>query len=110
MNKPPSTPIVLTELAAWKAEQIDRIVERVRLALAAGNPDRVIRIVADWERSQLESPPVETLLGDHTAAVLRRYQVWTIGDLQAASKQLLRPGELPEGTRVKVQRALERLR
>ena len=110
MNKPPSAPIVLTELAAWKAEQIDRIVERVRLALAAGNPDRVIRIVADWERSQLESPPIETLLGDHTAAVLRRHQVWTIADLQAASKQLLRPGELPEGTRVKVQRALERLR
>jgi hypothetical protein len=109
MNKPPSAPIVLTELAAWKAEQIDRIVERIRLALAAGNPDRVIRIVADWERSQLESPPIETILGDHTAAVLRRYQVWTIGDLQAASKQLLRPGELPEGTRVKVQRAIERL-
>jgi len=48
-------------------------------------------------------------LGDHTAAVLRRHQVWTIADLQAAAPQLLRPGELPEGTRVKVQRALERL-
>ena len=109
MNKAPATPIVLTQLAAWKAEQIDRIVERVRLALAAGNPDRVLRIVADYERSQLESPPTETILGDHTAAVLRGYQVWTIADLQSASKQLLRPGTLPEGTRLKVQRALERL-
>ncbi len=109
MNKPPSYPIVLAQLEQWKAEQIDRIVERVRLALAAGNPDRVIRIVADWERSQLESPPVETILGDHVAAVLRRHQVWTIADLQAASKQLLRPGTLAEATRVKVQRALERL-
>jgi hypothetical protein len=109
MNKPPSAPIVLTELAAWKAEQIDRICERVRLALASGDCGRVIRIVADWERSQLESPPVETILGDHTAAVLRRHQVWTIFDLQSAAPQLLRAGELPEGTRVKVQRALERL-
>jgi hypothetical protein len=109
VNKPPSYPIVLAQLEQWKSEQIDRIVERVRLALAAGNPDRVLRIVADWERSQLESPPIETLLGDHTAAVLRRHQVWTIADLQAAAPQLLRPGTLPEGTRLKVQRALERL-
>jgi hypothetical protein len=109
MNKPPSTPIVLTQLAAWKAEQIDMIVERVRLALAAGHPDRVIRIVADWERSQLESPPTETIVSDHDAAVLRRHGVWTIADLQAAAGQLLRPGELPEGTAKRVQRALERL-
>ena len=109
MNKAPSTPIVLTQLAAWRAEQIDRIVERVRLALAAGDCGRVTRIVNDYERSQLESPPVETILGDHTAAVLRRHQVWTIADLQSAAPQLLRPGTLPEGTRVKVQRALERL-
>lgn len=109
MNKPPSTPICLSQLAAWRAEQIDAIVERVRLALASGHPDRAYRVLADFERSQLESPPCETLVGDHCAAVLRRYQVWTLADLQAAAPQLLRPGELPEGTRKKVQRALERL-
>jgi hypothetical protein len=109
VNKLPANPIVLQQLAQWRAQQIDAIVERVRLALAAGDCGRVVRIVNDYERSQLESPPTETILGDHTAAVLRRHQVWTIADLQAASKQLLRPGTLAEATRVKVQRALERL-
>jgi hypothetical protein len=105
MNKPPSIPIVLAALASWKAEQIDQICERVRLALAAGHPDRVIRIVADWERSQLESPPTETIVSDHDAAVLRRHGVWTIADLQAAWLRI----DLPDGTAKRVQRALERL-
>jgi hypothetical protein len=105
MNKQPSTPICLSQLAQWKAQQIDAIVERVRLALAAGHPDRVIRIVADWERSQLESPPTETVLSDHDAAVLRRHGVQTIADLKAAWPRI----DLPDGTAKRVQRALERL-
>jgi hypothetical protein len=109
MNKAPAAPIVLTELTAFEAERLSQFVERVRLALGAGNVDRARAVLAEWERERDVSPPVEALLGERSAAVLRRHGIVTIADLRSAGPQLVRDRELSEGLTCKVQRALERL-
>ena len=110
MNKPPSFPIVLAQLETWKAEVIDQTVERVRLALAAGHPDRAYRVLADFERTQLESPPVESLGLDPTSCErLRRRGVVTLADLQAAAGQLDSWSEITVALRRRVRAVLERL-
>ena len=110
MNKPPSYPIVLAQLESWKAEVIDQTVERVRLALASDHTDRAYRVLADFERMQTESPPVESLGLDPTSCErLRRRGVVTLADLQAAADQLDQWVEITPTLRKRVKVVLERL-
>jgi hypothetical protein len=110
VNKPPSFPIVLAQLEQWKAEVIDQTVERVRLALAAGHPDRAYRVLGDYERMQAESPPVESLGLDPTSCErLRRRGIVTIDDLRQAAGQLEQWKEITPTLRKRVRVVLERL-
>jgi hypothetical protein len=111
VNKPPSFPIVLAQLETWKAEVIDRCVERVRLALAAGHPDRAYRVLADFERSQLESPPLESTGLDPTSCErLRRRGIVSVDDLRQAAGQLDSWSEITPTLRRRIKVILEKLR
>ena len=110
MNKPPSFPIVLAQLETWKRERIAEVCRRIELALASDHTDRAYRVLADFERTQLESPPVESLGLDPTSCErLRRRGVVTLADLQAAADQLDGWSEITVALRRRVRVVLERL-
>jgi hypothetical protein len=110
MNKAPATPIVLTALSAWKAEVIGRTCERIRIALAADHVDRAYRVLADFERTQQESPPLESTGLDATSCErLRRRGIVTIDDLRQAAGQLDGWSEISVVLRQRVRVILQRL-
>lgn len=109
MNKQPDLPLVLEMLEDWQRERISQVCRRIELALAAGHPDRCFRILADFEKAAAESPPVESILDDYTAKMLRRRKVWTIEDLRSAREQLESWGEISDRLKNRIRRALEQL-
>jgi hypothetical protein len=109
MNKKPDLPLVLQMLETWQAERIGQVCERIRLALASGHVDRCFRILVDFEKAAAESPPVESILDDRTASVLRRRKVWTVDELKAARKDLNAWTEISDRLRKRIRRALEQL-
>lgn len=110
MNEEPATPIVLTRLTQWRAELIDQTCRRIELALAHEDIGRAHRVLADYERVQAESPPVESLgLDSASCERLRRRGVVNLSDLQAAAGMLDQWPEISERLRARVRAVLERL-
>ena len=111
MNKPPSYPIVLAQLESWKRERIAEVCRRIELALASDHTDRAYRVLADYERTQQESPPVESLGLDPTSCErLRRRGIVTIDDLRQAADQLDQWKEITPTLRQRIKVILEKLR
>ena len=111
MNKPPSYPIVLAQLETWKRERIAEVCRRIELALASDHTDRAYRVLADYERTQQESPPVESLGLDPTSCErLRRRGIVTIDDLRQAADQLDQWKEITPTLRQRIKVILEKLR
>lgn len=109
MNKVPSTPIVLAQLATWKRDRIREVCRRIELALAADDIGRAHRVITDHELTQQESPPIESLLDKHACERLRRRGVICLDDLRAAADQLGQWPELSDRLRRRVRMVLERL-
>ena len=110
MNKPPSYPIVLALLETWKRERIAEVCRRIELALASDHTDRAYRVLADFERMQAESPPVESLGLDPTSCErLRRRGIVSVDDLRQAADQLDSWSEITVALRKRVKVVLERL-
>ncbi len=109
MIKKPDLPLVLQMLETWQAERIGQVCERIRLALASGHVDRCFRILVDFEKAAAESPPVESILDDRSAAVLRNRKVLTVEDLKAARGQLASWTEISDHLRKRIRLALEQL-
>lgn len=109
MTEPPAFPITLQQLGQWKAELIDRVVERIRLALAVDNCDRAHLVLDDYQREQRASPPVESVLDERAAAALRRRGVWTVAELKLAAAEFPNWTEIGPTLRRRIETALEQL-
>jgi hypothetical protein len=104
-----ANPIVLQQLENWQRERIGQVCRRIELGLASGHVDRCFRILAEYEKASAESPPVESILDDRSAAVLRNRKVLTVEDLKAARGQLASWSEISDHLRKRIRQAIAQL-